>query len=490
MATGIASQRDAQQAMAGERLVMAGQVRAALPIFKDLATRNPDHVGVLYMLGLCQVAVARREEGARNLERAIAIGPASAPMYHNLALAYRGMSKFDLAHKTQDEVIRRWPDEPAGPAGKADLYHFTGEVDKALEVLEPALVKFGGDVTIALAFGRLAADAGQAERGVELLLPHAQRSDLAPGIRAQVLFRLGPLLEKVKRYDEAWAVATEANRLKREPFNIPEHAAQIDRMIAAWTPERIASVKAARSSSEVPVFIVGFPRSGTSLVEQIIASHPKAAGGGERPDIHDIVKETCGTWYMEAPEALPKGAFDRMGERYLRDLRRVDARAARITDKAPMNWRCLGPISLMFPRARVIHCLRSPIDTCLSCYFLTFDGAMPFKYDLSTLGAMYRDYRRMFEHWKRVLGIPVLEVRYEEMVAEPEENIRRIIDFTGLPWDEACLKFHESERVVTTASNAQVRKPVYTSSVARWKNYEKHLGPLIAALGPWARESM
>lgn len=485
--------QDRAQGLHAERLVMNGQFLQAIPLFRDLLKRHPNHGPAAYMLGLCETATARREEGRKHLELAIRLGPVVPAMYHNLALAFRGMSKFDEAHAAQDQVLASWPDDPIGPAGKADLYHFQGRTAEALAVLEAALAAHPSDLTLALAFGRVCVEAGQAGRGAALLEPHARRSDLSPGQRAQVLFRLAPILEKLERYDEAWAAGSAANAIRREPWNAADHERQIDRMITSWTPERLGALKPSRHTTPLPVFVVGFPRSGTSLVEQIIASHPQAAGAGELPDIHDLVRESCGSWYMEAPEKLPKGAFDRLGERYLRELRRIAPGAERVTDKAPMNWRCLGPIAMMLPGARVIHCLRSPMDTCVSCWFLAFDGAMPFVYDLSALGTMYRHYRRLTEHWGRVLpqaapGVGMLEVRYEDLVADPESQTRRIIDFVGLPWDDRCLRFHENARVMTTASNQQVRKPVYRTSVARWKRYENHLGPLRAALGALASE--
>ncbi|MCC6283788.1 MAG: sulfotransferase [Phycisphaerales bacterium] len=486
-------EHDRAQAMHAERLVMSGQFLQAIPLFRDLLRRHPNHGPAAYMLGLCETATARREEGRKHLELAIRLGPVVPAMYYNLALAFRGMAKFDEAHAAQDTIIARWPDDPIGPAGKADLYHFQGRTADAMAALEPALVRHPGDLALALAFGRVCVEAGQAERGAALLGPHAARTDLSSGQRAQVLFRFAPILEKLGRFDEAWQAGAAANAIRREPWDAGAHAQQIDRMIASWSPDRLRGLKPSRHAAALPVFIVGFPRSGTSLVEQIIASHPQAAGAGELPDMHDLVRESCGSWYMENPEKLPKGAFDRLGERYLRELRRIAPGAQRVTDKAPMNWRCLGPIALMLPGARIIHCVRSPMGTCVSCWFLAFDGAMPFVYDQQALGTMYRHYRRLAEHWRGVLadaspGVGFLEVRYEDLVADPETHTRRLIDFVGLPWDEACLRFHENARVMTTASNQQVRKPVYRTSVARWTRYEKHLGPLRAALGPLASE--
>ncbi|MBX3365442.1 MAG: sulfotransferase [Phycisphaeraceae bacterium] len=486
MAMDASSQQDRALAMHAEHLMRGGQVRAALPIFRQLVARHPRHVEALYHLGICEVAVGQRAEGARHIEKAIAVGPSRPEMLHNLALAYRGMGRFADAMRIHDELILRWPDHPAGPAGKAELLHFIGEEASARALLEPALVRWPDDPSLMLTWSRLCEGDEEKQRVVERLDAICRRDDLPPASRAQALFRLGLLCEELGRYDEAWTAATQANAIRKEPFDAATEQQAISRMLEAWQPDAIARLHMGRSADQTPVFIVGMPRSGTSLVEQIIAAHPLAFGGGERPHLHEQIAESCGGAYMDAPAKLARGAFDRMGTRYLRSLRALAPQAQRITDKAPMNWRSVGPIAMMLPGARVIHCVRSPMDTCISCWFLAFDGALPFAYDLAALGAMVRLSRVLMEHWQRVLDLPILHVQYEELVAEPEGEIRRIIEFTGLPWDDACLRFHATERVTTTASNPQVRRPVYSTSIGRWRRYAAQLGPLRQALGPYA----
>jgi hypothetical protein len=171
-----------------------------------------------------------------------------------------------------------------------------------------------------------------------------------------------------------------------------------------------------------------------------------------------------------------------IAEQHLKKLASFSAQSSRVTDKMPHNFRHLGMIDLLFPGARIIHCLRDPVDTCLSIYSLPFSASHAYAADLTQLGAYYRQYQDLMTHWKQALHIPMLEVQYEEIVANQEEMTRKMIEFCGLQWDERCLRFHESERVVTTPSYDQVRRPIYKKSIARWKNYEHYLGPLIAAL--------
>jgi len=172
-----------------------------------------------------------------------------------------------------------------------------------------------------------------------------------------------------------------------------------------------------------------------------------------------------------------------LAENYLKMLGTISRDSLRVTDKMPHNFWHLGLIDILFPKARIIHCVRSPLDTCLSCYFHYFGGEHPYAYDLSDLGNYYRKYHRLMSHWKKVLHIPVLEIEYEAMVTGQEEVTRRLLEFCGLPWVDSCLNFYESNRTVATASSGQVRKPIYSSSIGRWKHYEKYLSPLALALG-------
>jgi len=264
-------------------------------------------------------------------------------------------------------------------------------------------------------------------------------------------------------------------------------------MLDAWTREKMESLPRARTASEIPVFIVGMPRSGTSLVEQILASHPRVHGAGELAEVNTAVlslggEVRSGVLLACSTRKLTPQSVDRAGRDLARSLRKLGPAADRVTDKMPTDFLHLGPISLLCPGARVIHCERNAGDTALSCYLHQFGGNINFAQDLGHLGAFYRQYRRIMRHWREVLDTPILDVPYEELTADQEALSRRLVEHVGLEWDEACLRFHENPRVTMTASNEQVRRPIFTSSVKRWKRYEQHLGPLIEALGPLADE--
>jgi hypothetical protein len=231
------------------------------------------------------------------------------------------------------------------------------------------------------------------------------------------------------------------------------------------------------------------PRSGTTLVEQILASHPKVFGAGELPDIAKAVARLSGT--DGAPQGFPEVVSSMTGEQlrqlgasYVSAIQALAPKAERITDKMPNNFRLAALIHLALPNARIIHTRRHPVDTCLSCFSLLFAGDHPYSYDLAELGRYYRAYEALMEHWRDILPEGVmLEVQYEDITADLDAQARQIVAHCGLEWDDACLAFYKTQRPVRTASAAQVRQPIYRTSVGRWRPYKDLLGPLIEALG-------
>jgi hypothetical protein len=238
--------------------------------------------------------------------------------------------------------------------------------------------------------------------------------------------------------------------------------------------------------SEQPVFVVGMMRSGTSLLEQILDCHPQVHGHGERNEIAQIamaLQQAAGAPYPGCLATVDAATVAKYAAGYLAFLRKDAPDALRSIDKLPHNFSHLGLISLLFPRARIIHCVRDPLDTCLSNYFTDFNEKNTFTYDLPALAHEYREYRRLMAHWLAVLPNPVLEVPYEGLVDDLESWSRRAVAFLGLDWDNACLAFHENKRPVFTKSLWQVRQPLYRDSVGRWRRYARHLGPLFDGLG-------
>ena len=316
---------------------------------------------------------------------------------------------------------------------------------------------------------------------------------LPPAGRISYWFALGKMREDAGRHDDAFAAYAEGNRLQRERFPHDEagEIAFAQRLQSVFSANFMARRRPADPGARVPIFIVGMPRSGTTLIEQILSTCPGVHGAGELTDLDEVLQSLAGpdgertTHYPEAVARLADGTLRRLGETYIERVWRLAPDAERITDKLPANFQHLGMIQLILPQAKIIHARRDPMDSCFSCYARLFEGGnLDFSYDLGSVGRYYARYQRLMQHWQQVLPAgTVLEVQYEELVADTETQARRLLDYLGLPWDERCLDFHRNRRVVRTASLAQVRKPVYRSSVARWQHFEAHLDPLREALG-------
>lgn len=379
------------------------------------------------------------------------------------------------------------PDAPGVVATQVKLLDLEGRVDAAREQLQPLLEHRPVPLQIATAYANLCHHGNECERALAVVEASLAEAPQAPAELIPAHFAAADILDRVGEYDRAFSHYAQANDLKPVEFDRAQHTRLVDRLIAVFAPNRLAEHVRAGNGSELPVFIVGMPRSGTTLVEQILAAHPAISGGGELDDIGEIAatlaqKFDAAAGYPEAVRKLPPDALDDHAEAYLKTLQRIGGDALRVTDKLPQNFLHLGLITLLFPKARIIHCRRDPMDTCLSCYFHDFAGAHPYAYDLEDLGYYYREYERLMDHWRRLLGSQLFEVQYEELVADLEGVSRKMVDFCGLEWSDDCLRFYDSKRLVHTASYDQVRRPIYSKSIGRWRHYESHLEPLKRAL--------
>jgi hypothetical protein len=280
----------------------------------------------------------------------------------------------------------------------------------------------------------------------------------------------------------------EAARQRGKPYDPIEHHLYVDQIIRAFSREHFERVRGWGLETDVLVFVLGLPRSGTSLVEQILASHPQVFGAGELTCLRSAYRSIPALVGEQAPgveciDRLDQAAVQTLAGQYLDRLRRLAPEAARIVDKMPDNYLMLGLIATLFPRARVIHTRRDVRDVGLSCWMTHFKH-IRWACDLEHIGTRIREYLRLMEHWRRVLPLPMLEIDYEEVVAGLEPAARRLVAWCGLEWDRACLAFHQNKRVVRTASMTQVREPLYRRSLQRWKSYRDEIAPLLRILSP------
>jgi tetratricopeptide (TPR) repeat protein len=315
---------------------------------------------------------------------------------------------------------------------------------------------------------------------------------LPPDDRIELLFALAKAHADLAEPQRSFECLVAANMLKHRQIDYDEAATlgSFERIRTTFTLALMHADRDLGNPSPVPVFIIGMPRSGTTLIEQILASHPKVFGAGELPEFENAAKCVFGsgdspTLFPEVVPSLSGAALRRIGTRYVAAVTALAPGASRITDKMPVNFRYAGLIHRALPNARIIHCRRDPIDTCLSCFSKLFTEGQAYSYALGELGRYYRGYYRLMEHWRGVLPAHVMiEVSYEDVVADLETQARRIVAHCGLEWDAACLTFDRTERPIRTASASQVRRPIYRTSVGRWRAYGRLLDPLMEALGP------
>lgn len=455
--------------------------------FREAIRLLPGMVKAHHALGQMLLSVGYHDQAVAVYQDAIRLHPGEQELHFHLAMVLMAMGQNQEALKSFQRVLELSPGNTKACASMSHALEREGDFEEGYELLRPLLESDEPDVDVVLAYAALAKHLAHQSQAMELLEGVLKRR-ISVEQSKSVHFALGKLHDEAREYEQAFAHWRSANDLAKMKYDPKKNAQLFADLKTVFSEENISRRPHATNPSALPVFIVGMPRSGTSLVEQILASHPEVYGAGELHDIGNLINvlpASVGSRlpYPHSLDDITGAQLDVIAERHLAKLAGLSPQSSRVTDKMPHNFRHLGMIAMLFPGARVIHCLRDPVDTCLSIYSLPFSTNHLYASDLAQLGAYYRQYQDLMAYWKEVLRIPILEVQYEEIVANQETMSRKMIEFCGLEWDERCLSFHESKRVVTTPSYDQVRQPIYKKSVARWKNYENHLTPLIAALG-------
>jgi len=494
-------------------LISQGKLAEARQLCEQVCEHVSDAY-VLYLLGLISNHEGQYAQAAEYCRKALRIMPAYINAKHCLGNALRRINDYGGAYDCFAEIIAKRPDdikaynqlgltlEAASDykgalrcyrkmqqlkpqslnavAGEASVYERQGKPEMAYKTLLPYMDSGRMNSRIAVQYGKLARKLGLHEQAVCKLQSYINDRSLTDEKVRHVHFLLGALYDDIGKYDEAFEHFSIGNSLMKVTPDSAGFTNRVDDLIARFSQAAMAKTTRATTVSDQPVFVIGMPRSGTSLVEQVLSSHPVVKGAGELPYVNAIAG------FLEEQsngiEQLDSDILNQCADKYLAHVSRFDKTARKVVDKMPSNFLNLGYIELLFPGARVIHCRRDPIDTCLSCYFQNFTSVLTEMFDLESIGRYYLDYARMMRHWREVITMPVLEVDYESIVSDPESQIRRLVEFTGLPWDESCLKFYENKTAVRTASYDQVRQPIYQRSVGRWRHYEQHIGVLIDLL--------
>ncbi len=434
----------------------AGKLAQAAQSYAGVIQQDPGNSDAWHLLGTIELMRGNFIAAHDLITKALQLKPDCAIFHHNMGYVLGAMSRLPEAVTAYRRAVELAPDY-------AEAFFNLSQVVR---------VKPGDPIIAAVA--RLVGKAGLSERD-----------------RCFIEFAAGKVHANLGHHDRAFRHYAAGNKARNAT---PREAAGrpfMERILDVCDAAFLGAVEETPAAERRPVFIVGMPRSGTSLTEQVLASHPAVHGGGEMP----LIERICNTLphrtqgrqpYPECLAEASAGVFAEFAESYMRHAAAGAGEASVITDKSPLNFRHLGLIARMFPAARIIHCRRDALDTCLSCYFQNFTNGQEYSFDLGDLGRFYCDYRWMMDRWAERLALPVFDLVYEDLVRDLEGVGRRLLAFCGLDWHPDCARFFETERPVLTASRAQVRRPVYTTSIGKWRNYEKHLGPLIEALGDYA----
>ena len=438
----------------GMSLYQQGRLDEAGVLCETILGKDPQCADAWHVLGMIAIARKDHDRAFQLVSKALEFDQENSGIHQHMAVIHGRLGQFEAAVRHYREVIRLAPDYAEAYFNLSRIVRFEPG-DPLIETIERRLEETGHS--------------------------DADRSFLH--------FAAGKFYDDIERFDKAFVHYRKANDARKAKFDIGATQQTFQRLTTTLTTEFLASHAGRRNSSRLPVFIVGMPRSGTSLVEQVIASHPSVTAGGERHDMWEFVQalsrhDPARRSFPDCLAGVHSSAFKQCADEYLRRLTDLAPAATRVTNKNPTDFRYLGLIACMFPHARILEVRRDPRDTCLSCYFQNFRNGQEYSFELRDVGSYYRCYEQLMRHWWAVMPRQLLSISYESVVTEPEPVVREILDFCGLDWDPACMEPHKAAGAVTTASRWQVRRPINRSALSRWKRYEAHLGPLMEVLGP------
>ncbi len=466
----------------------AGDLRAAAALCDELlAQRRNDFNGLMLRANIAGAQGSASEE-IGYVTAAVKVKPKDARLRTHLGQRFIVVADHAKAMVQFEKALRLEPGLEPALIGQAQVHEGKGRYDAARRLLAPLARRATPSPGVAAVFMRVQLHDGEVDEAIALGRA-VMDAGHPPGLDLRnTCFTLAKAYERRGDYVQAFATAAQAQQIARAPFDPEMTRRQFDRIIATFTPGFLASAPRPARPSETPIFIIGMPRSGSTLVERIIHAHPDAHGAGELDIMLSVIRSipsdtgAAGIYPQCVPSLTPQ-SVEQCSRDYLEQLARIAPRARRVANKYLGHFMHLGLINLLFPAARIVHCRRDPLDNCLSCFMERLSPSQaPFAAQLDTLAFQYNEYRRLMRHWRSVIDVPMLEIDYEKLVADQEGVSRALIDFCGLDWNDACLRFHEVRRVDGTISFDQVRRPMYASAVGRAERFGALLDPLRAAL--------
>ncbi len=490
----LTGQEAASELARAEQLLRDGDLESAEQVLARLPGDLEPAGRVHQLRGLAAHRRGRLDDAADHMRRAAQLATHNPQFQRDLGVLLHKAGRLEEAAEAFESAAGLEGDGIASLLQLANVYSDLGNETAARDAYSRALAKnpASGTAHYGLALlKRFEPDDPQIAQIRHALTDAGDTNDTA-----SLWYALGRALDQTGQTDAAFAAFEQANRIKRTltDFSIEAERSNTRRIIDSFPAPLFGRPELPGFRSDLPVFVVGMPRSGTTLVEQILDSHPQVHGAGELNDLWRTVAGVTrslppGQSLPEAVSLVPDAAWRSLGEQLVERMSGYAPQALRVVDKLPFNYTLLGVIRLMLPDARIVYCRRDPLDTCLSSYMTSFGNDRGFTCDLAELGETWRLHAELMDHWSRVLPGGVFTMVYEDLVTDLEGQSRRLVDALGLEWSDSCLDFHRNTRPVVTASMTQVRRPVYTSSIGRWRRFQDHLGPLITALGDRASQA-
>lgn len=463
----------------------SGDYLLASELIRGLLSSQPTNTNWLYLLACAEGELGRMGEARRIIERGLGIDPNHRGLLTRLARALFEAGDSKGAHDAIDRAIATSPNESRPISVKAEILEYEGKSAEAAALLEGAMARCSPTYPLAIVFARVCRSLGRSEEALRAILPLKDDGSIPPPARRTLLFALGELLDRFERYDEAFDAYARANALRRGGFDPDAFDRSVDLLMERWAP---GCCEESSVAGERAAFIVGLPRTGTSLLEQMLSRSERIHGAGELPMIRASAHalglcEVAGFDHVHGVSRLHERVLTKHARDYLERHAPRGCAASIVTDKDPVNIEHVGLIRAMLPSARFILCTRHPLDTLVSIFFQEFRTQLPWAGDIVHIARYSRAISRLSDHWRDVLGVAMLDVPYEDLASNTEPTLRAVFTHLGVAFDERSLRPHESERVVRTASNQQVREAIHTRSIGRWKHYEKHLASAKEILG-------
>jgi len=480
-AIAIQPEDDYSVVMLGNAFIAAQRPTETVLLYEQALKRLPGNARLNRHLGVALLKLGRMHDAIDCFERSLELEPEDVSALADFARTLLQLGRAEEAIVPLEQAINA---EPEARIGLAMAFRQLGMKDDSVRQLEQLLALRPSCTEAHYHLSMIQPEPGRIAPLEDIL----RDSDLSKSDAVYIHFALGNLYQSNQSFDQAFDHFEKANALQRDTFEYDaDHYSRItDRQIQVYSSDFFDDKRGFGSDSELPVFIVGMPRSGTTLVEQVLSSHPLVHGAGELETIrginHAIVRQLgTGQPPPECMSGIDRSIAEKHAAAYLGEVTRYCPSASRITDKFPGNYVAIGLIKTLLPEARIVHCQRNALDNCISLYCQYFP-LMPSSFELTELAKYYLDYQRLMSHWRKLFGDEIFTVQYEDLVADQERVSRQLVDYVGLDWDERCLDFEKNARNVSSPSNMQVRQPIYKSSINRWKHYESHLQPLIDAL--------